>query len=175
MALLSATLRDFWEKDPFKLINTDRHANDHAGCTRACALPLLNLKKKRDCSQSPRYFVTITNLYNFTLVKRFFCFSLCNRGTYSWWSTLHVVARLWFLTPTKHSSSKKVPGPFHPVWSSIQHEILAVWKQTACVWLVGDKKANKNINILLTSLKNCNNCLCSSSLRTYSYVRMNGF
>ena len=133
---LSAKLRDFWQKDRFKLPNTDRHGNDHAECTCARALPSLNLKKKRYCSQSPRYFVTITNLYNLTRFKRFFCFSLCNRGTYRWWSTLHVVARPWFLTPTRHSSSKKVSRPFHPVWPSVQHEIeiLAAWKQTACVY-----------------------------------------
>ena len=80
MALLSATLRDFWQKDPFKLPNTDRHGNDHAESTRARALPLLNLKKKRDCSQSLRYFVTITNLYNLTRFKRFFAFHYAIEG-----------------------------------------------------------------------------------------------
>ena len=77
---LSSTLRDFWQKDQLKLPNTDRHANDHAECTRARALPLLNLKKKRDCSQSPRYFVTITNLSNFTRFKRYFAFRYAIEG-----------------------------------------------------------------------------------------------
>ena len=47
---------------------------------RACTSLTKSEEKERDCSQATRYFVTITNLYNFTRFKRVFAFRYAIEG-----------------------------------------------------------------------------------------------